>query len=77
MSHTGRLVYSTLRLPTLPRGTSGVRRSLFRGPAFLEPSIAATYWRIDTHLPATFDEKEQHWPNYFLFEPGMHFGVRS
>jgi hypothetical protein len=57
-------------------GRAGYHLQLFRGRIFLEPSIAATYWPIDTNMPAAFEEKERRWPNYFLFEPGLHFGVR-
>lgn len=57
-------------------GRAGYHLKLFRGRVFLEPSIAATYWPIDTNMPAAFEEKERHWPNYFLVEPGLHFGVR-
>lgn len=57
-------------------GRAGYHLGLFRGRFFLEPSIAATYWPIDTNMPAAFEEKEGRWPNYFLFEPGLHFGVR-
>lgn len=57
-------------------GRAGYHLKLFRGRVFLEPSIAATYWPIDTNMPAAFEEKERRWPNYFLLEPGLHFGVR-
>ena len=43
---------------------------------FLEPSIAFTHWPIKTNVPAAFAERDRRWPNYFLFEPGLHFGVR-
>lgn len=55
---------------------AGYRVQLFGGRLALEPSIAATYWPIDSDMPATFEEKERNWPNYFLFEPGLHFTVR-
>jgi hypothetical protein len=57
-------------------GRAGYHLKLFRGRVFLEPSVAATFWPIDTSMPAAFEEKERNWPNYFLFEPGLHFGVR-
>lgn len=57
-------------------GRAGYRLTLFRGRFAMEPSIAASYWPIDTNTPATFEDKERNWPNYFLFEPGLHFAVR-
>jgi hypothetical protein len=57
-------------------GRAGYQLRLLRDRVFLEPSIAATYWPIDTNMPAAFQEKEGRWPNHFLFEPGLHFGVR-
>lgn len=41
---------------------------------FLEPSVAMTAWPINTNLPASFRAREEEWPNYFLGEPGLHFG---
>jgi len=49
---------------------------LFSNRFFVEPSISATYWPINTNLPASFRKQESKWPNYFLFEPGLHFGVK-
>jgi hypothetical protein len=43
---------------------------------FLEPSIGFTHWPIRTNVPAAFAERDRKWPNYFLFEPGLHFGVK-
>jgi hypothetical protein len=47
-----------------------------RNRFFLEPSIAFTHWPIRTNVPAAFAERDNKWPNYFLFEPGLHLGVR-
>jgi hypothetical protein len=55
---------------------AGYHLKLFRGRVFLDPSIAATFWPIDTNMSATFAERERRWPNYFLFEPGLHVGIR-
>lgn len=55
---------------------AGYHLELFDNRFFVEPSIAATYWPINTNLPASFREKEERWPKYFLFEPGLHFGVK-
>ena len=42
---------------------------------FIEPSVAVTHWPINTNVPASFAKWEDKWPNYFLLEPGLHFGV--
>ena len=57
-------------------GRVGYHVGLFNNRFFLEPSIAFTSWPINTNLPASFAEQEAKWPSYFLFEPGLHFGVR-
>lgn len=54
---------------------AGYHIAFFKERFFLEPSIAATAWPINTNLPASFLEKEKGWPSYFLAEPGLHFGV--
>lgn len=43
---------------------------------FVEPSVAFTHWPINTNMPETFRARERRWPNYFLFEPGLHVGVK-
>ncbi len=55
---------------------AGYHVELFSNRFFVEPSIAATYWPINTSLPQTFQQKEDKWPNYFLWEPGAHVGVK-
>lgn len=57
-------------------GRVGYHVSLLRDRFFLEPSVAATHWPINSNVPAAFAEKNRKWPNYFLFEPGLHFGVK-
>ena len=42
---------------------------------FVEPSIAATYWPVSTNVPPGFAARDRGWPNYFLWEPGLHVGV--
>jgi len=54
----------------------GYHLPLFGDAFFLEPSIAATYWPVNTNVPDAFAAKDSAWPDYFLFEPGLHFGVR-
>ncbi len=63
---TGFQLFNTLRV--------GYQFRLFKGRFFIEPSIAATYWPINTNLPEDFQAMEDLFPNYFLFEPGLHFG---
>lgn len=43
---------------------------------FIEPSFVCNYWPINTNLPESFQILEDEWPNYFLFEPGLHFGFK-
>lgn len=64
---TGFQLFLTLRL--------GYHLKLFNNRAFLEPSIAFTHWPVNTNLPESFQKKENNWPNYFLFEPGLNFGI--
>jgi hypothetical protein len=54
----------------------GYHFQFFKNRFFIEPSIAMTHWPINTNVPETFAKKESKWPNYFLFEPGLHFGYK-
>lgn len=53
----------------------GYHLPLFGGRLFLEPSVAMTHWPVNTNVPDSFADKEAPWPNYFLFEPGLHIGI--
>lgn len=53
----------------------GYQFKFFNNRIFLEPSIAFTNWPINTNLPDSFKVEEDKWAKYFLFEPGLHFGV--
>jgi hypothetical protein len=53
----------------------GYQIQLFHNRLFIEPSVAMTHWPINTNVPETFAVLENKWPNYFLFEPGLHFGI--
>ncbi len=64
---TGFQLFCTLRF--------GYHFKLFKNRMFIEPSVAFTSWPINTNLPETFQVIEDNWPKYFLFEPGLHFGV--
>jgi hypothetical protein len=41
---------------------------------FFEPSVGFTHWPIKTNTPPSFKVKEDQWPGYFAWEPGLHFG---
>lgn len=53
----------------------GYRIEMLKGRFFLEPSLSFNYWPINTNFPASFSEKENNWPNYFLFEPHFNIGI--
>jgi hypothetical protein len=61
-------LFLTLRL--------GYHIRLFSDRFFMEPSVAFTHWPINTNLPESFRARESRWPNYFLFEPGLHLGFK-
>ncbi|MGB1204392.1 MAG: hypothetical protein ACPG5B_02030 [Chitinophagales bacterium] len=52
----------------------GYHIKLFKNRWFIEPSVAATSWFINTNLPDSFQVEEDKWDNYLLFEPGLHVG---
>jgi len=54
----------------------GYHFEFFNNRFFIEPSVAMTHWPIKTNVPASFAEVDNRWPNYFLFEPGLHFGIK-
>ena len=54
----------------------GYHFPLFKNRFFIEPSLAVTHWPINTNVPDSFKVKENNWNSYFLFEPGLHFGVK-
>jgi hypothetical protein len=64
---SGFRLFSTLRI--------GYHIPLFKNRIFIEPSLAGTFWPINTNVPPAFAEKDNKWKNYFLFEPGLHFGI--
>ena len=53
----------------------GYHVKFFKNRFFIEPSIAMTHWPVKTNVPESFARLEDDWPNYFLFEPGLHFGI--
>lgn len=54
----------------------GYHFQLFKNRFFIEPSISVTHWPIKTNVPESFAKLENKWSNYFLGEPGLHFGVK-
>jgi hypothetical protein len=54
----------------------GYHLPLFKNRFFIEPNIAATTWPVNTNMPESFKKMENKWPKYFLFEPGLHFGMK-
>lgn len=52
----------------------GYQLRFFKKKFFFEPSIAVTHRPIQSKMPAGFAELNAKWPNYFLGEPGLHFG---
>jgi hypothetical protein len=55
---------------------AGYQFDLFKGRFFVKPMLAFNYWPINTNFPASFREKEDRWPNYYLFEPHLNIGFR-
>lgn len=53
---------------------SGYQFRFFSNRFFLEPSIAITFWPINTNLPVEFQALEDQFSKFFLGEPGLHFG---
>jgi hypothetical protein len=54
----------------------GYHLEFLKNRLFLEPSVAFNYWPINTDVPEAFKKLESKWPNYFIFEPGLHFGIK-
>ena len=52
----------------------GYQVKLFKNRFFIEPSVGLTHWPIKTNTPQSFELKENKWPKYFGYEPGLHFG---
>jgi len=55
---------------------AGYQFDLFKGKFFIKPLLSCNYWPINTNFPASFREKEERWPNYYLFEPHLNLGFR-
>ena len=75
--------YRNERKETIQRGYQlfctfrlGYHVPLFKNRFFIEPSVAATCWPVNTNRPESFKQADSKWANYFLFEPGLHFGMK-
>jgi hypothetical protein len=53
----------------------GYHIPLFKNRMYIEPQIHCNYWPIDTNAPQSFQEEENKWNNYILFEPNIYIGV--
>jgi hypothetical protein len=62
----GYTLYLTYRL--------GYQIKFLKNRFFFEPSIGFTHWPIRSNTPESFKSVEKKWPNYFPWEPGLHFG---
>lgn len=72
LDESGDKIQSGFQLFTVLR--FGYHIDLFHGRWFVEPSLAATSWPVNTNLPADFQAEEDKWNKYFLLEPGLHLG---
>jgi hypothetical protein len=54
----------------------GYHLQFFKNRFFIEPSLSLTHWPIRTNVPESFATLENKWANYFLPEPGLHFGFK-
>lgn len=55
--------------------SAGYHIKLFRDRFFIDPSIAITHRPYQSTMPESFQEVDNRWPRYFLWQPGLHFGV--
>ncbi|MBH2004496.1 MAG: hypothetical protein I8H66_07395 [Sphingobacteriia bacterium] len=65
----GYTLYLTFRL--------GYQLKFLKNRFFFEPSMGLSYWPVRTNVPESFKAVEKKWPNYFPWEPGLHFGFNS
>jgi hypothetical protein len=42
---------------------------------FFEPQVHSQFWVFDTKAPDGFEQLDDKWRNYFLFEPNLYFGI--
>lgn len=53
----------------------GYHFRLFKNRMYIEPQIHCNYWPIETNTPPSFQEIDNKWNNYFLFEPNLYIGI--
>ena len=53
---------------------TGYQFQFFKNRFFIEPSLAITFWPVNTNMPDSFQAQEDRFNNYFIGEPGLHFG---
>jgi len=51
-------------------------RIILKDRVYLEPQIHCNYWPVDTNTPQSFNEMDEKWNNYFLFEPNLYIGLK-
>jgi len=51
------------------QGQLGYQIDLPGGRLHLKPALAFNWWPVNTGLPASFQAREDRWPDHFLFEP--------
>ncbi|MEJ1929817.1 hypothetical protein WDZ92_05985 [Nostoc sp. NIES-2111] len=54
----------------------GYHFAFWKNHFFIEPSVACTYWPINTGVPEGFKRLDRKYPSYFLMEPGFHVGYK-
>lgn len=59
-------IFNTYRL--------GYHIKLWKDRFFIQPSIAITHRPYHTTMPESFKRQDDKWPNFFVGEPGLHFG---
>lgn len=52
----------------------GYQVKFFKNRFFVEPSIGVTHRPIHSKMPESFAQLNNKWPNFFVGEPGLHFG---
>jgi len=53
---------------------AGYQFQFFKNRFFIEPSLAVTFWPVNTNMPESFQVQEDRFNNYFIGEPGLHLG---
>jgi hypothetical protein len=53
----------------------GYQFNMFKHRMFIEPTLAFNYWPVTTNKPESFKIIDNRWPNYFLFDMNIHFGI--